>query len=194
MALLTYYLVYFLIGFVLPSVLVYRHTGINPLRHPTDDTVRGYVEKTLRGNALLIPLAVFLDATNSSAHGSFGTITELQQPWLHLLGWFMLLLSLVWLLIAQVNMGSSWRIGIDTKNSTPLVTTGLFKLSRNPIFLAIRVNMVGLFFVTPNALTLTITVSCELLIEIQVRLEEAHLRTLHAENYTLYAARVRRWL
>jgi len=31
-------------------------------------------------------------------------------------------------------MGLSWRIGIDEKNRSGLVTQGLFALSRNPIF------------------------------------------------------------
>jgi protein-S-isoprenylcysteine O-methyltransferase Ste14 len=34
-----------------------------------------------------------------------------------------------------MQMGDSWRIGIDQEQKTSLVRHGVFKLSRNPIFL-----------------------------------------------------------
>ena len=55
-------------------------------------------------------------------------------------------LSLVIMLVAQAQMGLSWRIGIDEKNRTGLVTQGLFALSRNPIFLSLRITPTGTVF------------------------------------------------
>jgi protein-S-isoprenylcysteine O-methyltransferase Ste14 len=37
-------------------------------------------------------------------------------------------------------------------------------------------------------------VAGELLMQIQVRLEEAHLAALHGDDYSAYYSRVRRWL
>lgn len=64
--------------------------------------------------------------------------------------------ALIWVLIAQAQMGTSWRIGIDTENETMLITHGIFRLSRNSIFLGMRGNLLGMFFVLPNVLTLVL--------------------------------------
>ncbi|MEZ5057111.1 MAG: isoprenylcysteine carboxylmethyltransferase family protein [Saprospiraceae bacterium] len=104
----------------------------------------------------------------------------------------MLSLILVW--VAQSQMANSWRIGIDEKNKTELVTTGLFSFSRNPIFLGVMIANVGLLFIIPNAFTLLIVSLSTVSINTQIRLEEDFLIRSHGENYRDYLKRVRRWL
>ena len=91
-------------------------------------------------------------------------------------------------------MADAWRIGIDTKNDTELVATGLFSMSRNPIFLGIILADIGLFLVAPNAFTLLIGVLSIVVIQTQVRLEEAYLTTAHGDSYLSYKQKVARWL
>lgn len=91
-------------------------------------------------------------------------------------------------------MGRSWRIGVDKDVKTDLVQDGLFAISRNPIFLGMRIMLIGFFLVLPNALTFAIWLLGDALMQIQVRLEEAHLREIHSDLYNAYARRVRRWL
>ncbi len=91
-------------------------------------------------------------------------------------------------------MGQSWRIGIDNEVRTPLVTSGLFAWSRNPIFLAMRVCLAALVLLQPNVITLALLLMGDLVMQFQVRLEEAFLREQHGAAYTDYCARVRRWL
>jgi len=74
-------------------------------------------------------------------------------------GVIILLLSLVWIIIAQYQMSNSWRIGIDEENETHLVTKGIFSLSRNPVFLGIILANLGIFLVLPNALTFGIIIA-----------------------------------
>jgi protein-S-isoprenylcysteine O-methyltransferase Ste14 len=74
------------------------------------------------------------------------------------------------------------------------VQGGLFAISRNPIFLAMRVTLLGLFLVLPSAATLSLLVAGEILMQVQVRLEEKHLASLHGAEYAAYCQRVRRWL
>ena len=120
-------------------------------------------------------------------------------PWLQgfsisLLGCGVLILSLLLILIAQLQMGDSWRIGIDQENKTALVQTGLFRFSRNPIFLGVRINFLGFFLVLPNAVTLVILVLGDVLLQIQVRMEEEFLSQQHGESYAEYKRIVPRWL
>lgn len=72
------------------------------------------------------------------------------------MGWVLLGGSLVWLLVAQVQMGASWRVGINSERYTELLQHGLFSISRNPIFLAMRLNLLGLLVVFPAAATLVL--------------------------------------
>jgi len=91
-------------------------------------------------------------------------------------------------------MGESWRIGVDTEHKTQLVQAGVFSLSRNPIFLGIIATIFGLLLAIPNAITLTLLVLAFVLVNIQVRLEEEHLKTMIGDEYVLYSRRVRRWI
>jgi len=194
MALFTYFLVYFFLAFVWRSLVVYRRSGKNPLVLPTEDNAYGYVGRAFKVVIAAVALVVSVNVVAPEWSAWMGPFAFLQLQPLHIAGWGLLAASLGWLLVAQAQMGNSWRVGIDSNNATALVAHGLFSVSRNPIFLAMRVNLLGLFLVLPNGVTLTILVAGELLMQIQVRLEEVHLAALHGQAYAQYQTRARRWL
>jgi protein-S-isoprenylcysteine O-methyltransferase Ste14 len=103
-------------------------------------------------------------------------------------------LSFLIIVVAQRNMGNQWRIGIDDRNKTSLVTNGLFGISRNPIFVGVIMIFLGLFLIIPNVITALILVSGYLVIQVQVRLEEEFLRAQLGEEYKHYMNGVGRWL
>jgi len=95
---------------------------------------------------------------------------------------------------AQIHMRNSFRIGIDQNAQTELVSNGLFRFSRNPIYVGMLGALLGLFLVTPNAFTLLINIIAYILVQIQVRLEEDYLLKLHEKAFLTYKNRVRRFL
>lgn len=96
---------------------------------------------------------------------------------------------------AQLALGASWRIGVDETERTALVTTGPFRLVRNPIFAAVAVTFLGLAVMVPNPVAIAGVAVTLIGIEMQVRLvEEPYLRRVHGTAYTEYAARVGRFL
>ncbi|MPY68271.1 isoprenylcysteine carboxylmethyltransferase family protein [Deinococcus sp. SDU3-2] len=193
-ALLTYFVAYLVIVFGWRSMTVWRATGINPYVLPRDDSAPGYIGRAMR-SVLLALLLVTLGLTlQPSLAAALGPVQFLQQAWTGALGWVLLLGSLVWITAAQISMGPSWRVGIDPGTPAALVQRGLFRVSRNPIFLGMRLTLLGLLLVEPNAVTVAALVAGELLMQVQVRLEEAHLETVHGETYRLYRQQVRRWL
>ena len=121
-------------------------------------------------------------------------IEWLGYAWLKLVGVALLLVSLGWTVLAQAQMGESWRIGIDEEHEIALVRSGVFGLSRNPIFLGMMLTLLGLFLVIPNAFTLLTFAMSVVLIQIQVRLEEEFLAKTHGDEYADYRMRVRRWV
>ena len=91
-------------------------------------------------------------------------------------------------------MANSWRIGIDEKNKTELITSGLYTFSRNPIFLGVMIANLGLLLIIPNAFTLPIVSLSIASINTQIRLEESFLKTVHGQEYENYLKKVRRWI
>jgi protein-S-isoprenylcysteine O-methyltransferase Ste14 len=190
---LPYFLLFFAAAFLLPTWRVWRRDGTNALVLPRDDTALGLIGvwfKVLIGGVLTLCACVTLGVNGNV----FGPLVWANHAVLNTIGAGLLFVTLVWVMIAQMHMGQSWRIGIDQKVITELVTNGVFARSRNPIFLGMRLNLLGLFLVLPNAITLAFLVASEILIGVQVRLEEAHLLATLGRRYSDYCARVRRWL
>ncbi len=192
--LLFYFAVFFLTAFVWRSYLVWKRTGVNPYQLGTTDSAHDFVGRLFRLTMIVVVVIVVTYAASGSAYQFLTPILWLGHPLLTLVGAVLLVLALVWMLIAQAQMGNAWRIGIDADAKTDLVQTGLFAVSRNPIFLSMLVMLLGLFLVLPSAASLAVNVLGAALIHIQVRLEEEHLTRLHGEAYRVYCRRVRRWL
>lgn len=193
-ALFLFFVLYFVIGFAWRSWRVWRQTGVNPYVLPAGDDAQGYAARGFRYVLIGLGLYTVLQAAWPQTDDLLGRLAWLNGPALRLAGWSLLLLSFAWMCVAQSQMGASWRIGIDTERKTELVRHGLFRLSRNPIFLALRASLLGLLMLRPNAATLTLALAGELLMQMQVRQEEAFLRQRHGTGYEEYCAHTRRWL
>lgn len=97
--------------------------------------------------------------------------------------------------LAQVQMGESWRIGVEAGERTELVTGGLFAHVRNPIFTGMLAFAVGLALLVPSAVAIAGACLAVLTIQAQVRLvEEPNLRTVHGAAYLGWASRTGRFL
>lgn len=170
-----------------------RRTGINPIVLPASDDAVGYVGRGFRVVLVGTALWVVLVAASPAVVAQAGLLVAAPSGLLALLGWPIVAAALALMWVAQRQMGESWRVGIDRERATTLVTGGLFSRSRNPIFLAMRALLLGLVLLVPAAPSLALLVAGEVLIQVQVRLEEAHLSALHGRAYDDYRARVQRW-
>ena len=188
-----YLLGYLALAFGWRTYVVLRRTGRNPFVLASGDDAEGYVGRAFRVVLISCALVVALPLLTPRASAWLGPLAPAHgvAQWL---GGLLLAGSMVLLLIAQAQMGASWRVGIDRKHPTSLVQHGLFAWSRNPIFLSMRATLFGLFVLLPSAATLVVLVAGEILMQVQVRLEEGHLRLLHGDDYATYCANVRRWL
>lgn len=142
----------------------------------------------------LLVIAVLLFALSANTYKYLNPIFFLQIDWLKYTGLIIIHASLIWIVIAQHHMKQSWRIGIDEKNKTELITNGLFGISRNPIFLGMIISTIGIFLIIPDTLTFFVVVTSYIVIQIQIRLEEEFLIKQHGTVYTAYKERVRRLL
>lgn len=102
--------------------------------------------------------------------------------------------GLVFMFITLVSFGRSFRVGIDATSPDRLVTTGIFAISRNPIYVAFGLVLVGEFLLFSNWILLVYACAGVWLFHRQVLLEEAFLQQHYGREYTEYCARVRRYL
>lgn len=113
--------------------------------------------------------------------------------WAPIAGFGLLGLGLLLTVVAQLQMGGSWRVGIDGR-PTELVSGGMFRLVRNPIYTGVLCMLVGLVAAAPSPWTVCFLVNTALLLAVEVRLEEAHLESLHGAAYRSYASKVGRFI
>ncbi len=79
--------------------------------------------------------------------------------------------------------------------STAIITTGPFRYSRNPAYVALTLLWVGLGVVLDNPWILVLLLPAVLLVHFGVvRREERYLERRFGEEYRRYKASVRRWL
>ena len=189
-----YFLLFFGLAFLWRSWRTYRETGINPYRllgNPGPERVTSRYFRLLPIASLLV-VALYL--AGAEYYALLAPLQWLQHPSLQWLGLALMSLALVVVLLAQAQMGDAWRIGVDYENDTRFVQRGLFRYSRNPIFVGILLSVLGYFLLLPNALNLLILMLDLALIQVQVSIEEQHLAGRHGEAYARYRREVRRWV
>lgn len=186
-------LVYFFLVFFIRSYLLWKRTGVNPLTFNKLDDAHGYNGKVFTFISILEFVVVFIYAFKSEWYQYLLPFWYLEHSYLKFIGWGLMIFSLAFVWIAQTQMANSWRIGIDENNKTELVTSGLYSISRNPIFLGVIITNIGLLLVLPNAFTLLIASLSTISINTQIRLEEAFLKNSHGKAYIDYCQKVRRW-
>ena len=189
-----YLLAFFLLAFVWRSYLVWKRTGVNPYAVGKSDNALDFLEGVYSLILMLLAVVTLVFAFVPAVYQYATPIVWLEHLGVKIVGLVLLGVSLAWIAVAQMQMGASWRIGIDTKHQTELVNRGLFTVSRNPIFCGMRLALLGFFLTMPNAITLLVLGLGDVLMQIQVRLEEEFLRGVHGEKYSTYCRAVRRWV
>jgi protein-S-isoprenylcysteine O-methyltransferase Ste14 len=191
LAALVLYLVWFALAIGLRTLIHLRRTG--------DSGFKGlggrpgsleWCAGVLFGVALVVGVAAPL-----AALVGLDPVGVLDAGWLNGVGVAVATVGVLATLVAQLSMGSSWRIGVDVEERTELVTGGAFELVRNPIFSAMLVTAVGLTLMVPNVIALVGLAALVVALELQVRgVEEPYLVGVHGEGYVAYRRRVGRFV
>jgi len=84
--------------------------------------------------------------------------------------------------------------GIDTEHPDKLITSGVFAVSRNPIYVAFGMILLGQFLIFPNWLLLIYLAAGVWLFHRQVLREEEYLKKYYGQEYLEYSRRVRRYV
>ena len=180
-------MVVLLLGTVVSRVLLMRRTGTQAMHF-------GKLDKT---DFLIPPVALFYFYTVFAA--AFGWPLANRQRFFHstIVAWFGVALCLVGILIlvlSLVSFGNSFRVGIDVDQPGRLVTTGVFAVSRNPIYVGFFVFLLGQLLVSPDWVPLIYLIAATALFHRQVLREEEFMRQRYGEEFSEYCHRVRRYV
>ena len=97
-------------------------------------------------------------------------------------------------MVGQIQMGNSWRIGVNPEEQTELITTGLYAKSRNPIYFGILLFWIGLTISFLHLLLFASALVCWFCIELMVRrIEEPYLIKKHGNAFTDYVENTNRY-
>lgn len=97
-------------------------------------------------------------------------------------------------LLSVLCMKDSWRAGIPDKDRTELVTTGIYRYSRNPAFLGFDLMYAGVLLLYGNLLTLGFSVFAMVMLHLQILQEERYLVHAFGAPYQAYCRQVFRYL
>ena len=152
------------------------------------------LEKILLPSSLLISF-VFIILT--ALHINLPAIISnylIKIIWIKYIGISFCYSGLIIFLLALISFGKSWRIGIDENNSNELVTNGMFKYSRNPIFLFMDLYFIGIMLIYPNIVFILLALFTIIGIHLQILREEEFLAKKFGKKYIEYKNKTRRYI
>jgi protein-S-isoprenylcysteine O-methyltransferase Ste14 len=176
-----------LLGMVLTRISVLRRQGIKAAKF-------GNIDKT---DFLIPPFALFYFYILFAAAFHWPTVTTHQFFHSEIISWIGVLLCLAGLLLflwSLISFRQSFRVGIDADHPDRLITDGVFAFSRNPIYVAFAIILIGEFFIFPNWISLIYLVAATWLFHRQVLREEEYLGGHYGQAYAEYRRRVRRYV
>lgn len=176
-----------MLGMVLTRVSMLRRRGIAAMQF-------GKLDKT---DFLIPPFALFYFYTVFAAAFNLPLLSRQEFFHLEIISWMGVLFcaaGLLLLLWSLISFGKSFRVGIDTEHPDKLITTGVFAFSRNPIYVAFAMILIGQFLIFPNWILLVYMIAGVWLFHRQVLREEDYLKKHYGKEYLEYSKRVRRYL
>ncbi|WP_424751236.1 methyltransferase family protein [Mycobacterium sp.] len=184
-------MVFGVLGFGWRSWLQYRRTGSTGFRG-----IRGGgATEWIAGMGFVVALVMAVSAAVLQQAGVVEPLSTLSAVWIRIAGVVVATAGIAATVYAEVEMGDSWRIGVDEQETTTLVHTGVFGRVRNPIYTTMLMFALGIALLTPNPVACAAFILLLGTIELQVRrVEEPYLLRRHGDAYRAYAASVGRFV
>ncbi len=122
-----------------------------------------------------------------------GMINPLQSQPIILTGLILLTVGFLSTALIHYSLGKEWRSGIDPSGPNTVISSGVYRFSRNPMFVCIAIAQLGFFFAIPSIFSLLCLIIGLYTLRSQALEEELHLSRKFPVAYAAYSAKVRRW-
>ncbi|ATW28512.1 hypothetical protein DCMF_10135 [Candidatus Formimonas warabiya] len=172
-----------------------RSTGIDPeVMKSSESNVQKFMNQLLRILTAYACIIFIVHATGYQFASMFSRFEPLNNLSFDIGGFLIGIWGLSLCAYAQIKMGKSWRVGIDEKVKTNLITSGLYKFIRNPTYLGLFILNIGVWVIWPTWTIFLLNLMFVIILEIQVRCEEDFLTKVHGQQYMEYKSRTKRYI
>ena len=119
----------------------------------------------------------------------------LAPPWREACGWSAVIVGAALLVVALLTFAVARTAIFPNRPARAIVARGLYRCSRNPMYVALAVGTAGVGMLVDSAWILILLPGVlAALYRLVIRREEAYLASAFGDDYAEYRARVRRWL
>ncbi len=174
-------------GIYIGKIIIQRKKGIQ-----TDQMARGKKGKQLFITEAILKVATYCTAIIKTISILVNT-THSCTP-LKIIGLVLCSGGVILFGTTVYTMRDNWRAGIPTNTKTELVTAGIFKISRNPAFLAFDLVYIGILFIFFNLTLFVFSTFSILMLHLQIRQEEIYLQGIFKNEYTKYKQQTKRYI
>ena len=112
------------------------------------------------------------------------------NPFSYLLGFLIIIIAFIIMLVAIKDLGRNLSPFPRPINNSNLVTTGIYRLTRHPMYYSLILISFGVFIIKLSIYYLFLSISLVLIIKFKIALEEQYLKNKF-ENYLLYKNEVK---
>jgi protein-S-isoprenylcysteine O-methyltransferase Ste14 len=175
------------LAIVLVRVRVLRSGGVAAMKF-------GSLDKT---DFVIPPFAllyVYLIIANAFRWPDITQEEFFHSPWITWIGVSLCAAAPLLIALSLISFGMSFRVGIDADRPGLLVTSGIFGFTRNPMYVAFAMLLLGEFLIQSNWILLIYLIAGIALFHRQVLREEDYLAAHYGEAYQAYCRSVRRYL
>jgi protein-S-isoprenylcysteine O-methyltransferase Ste14 len=118
------------------------------------------------------------------------------DPWTikHIISWFLLCLCIYYVMAAVIFYFRHAAPGRNFENSTKLVTTGIYKYVRHPMYASLLFLGWGMFFKAMNPASIALIGVITAALFITCKVEEREMISRFGEEYREYMKRTKRWI
>ncbi len=112
------------------------------------------------------------------------------SPFSNLLGIFIIIIAFIIMLFSIKDLGRNLSPFPRPINNSNLVTTGIYRFTRHPMYYSLIFISIGVFIIKLSIYYLFLTISLALIIKLKISLEEKYLMNKF-KNYLLYKNEVK---
>ena len=120
-------------------------------------------------------------------------IVRISYPYNDYISYLALLLALILIVFSLINLGRSTRLGLPTE-STVFKTNGLYKISRNPMYVGFNLLTISSMIYTLNIWNVILGIYSIAVYHLIILSEERFLENRFGKEYSEYKLKVKRYL
>ncbi len=163
------------------------------LRRKTGKQIRGKNREATISIAFFV-LFIGVAVGMSFLKQPYGGVQLLNSFLAMTLGLALLFLNLIVSGASLMNLKDSWRVGVLEDQKTELITTGIYRFTRNPYFVSYFLMFAAYIILLQNLILFGLSIVGFLFVHKMIMKEEQYLYSVHGDAYEQYKMKVSRYI